>query len=102
MSRIGKNPIVVPQGVTVLINGSEVNVTGPKGSLKMTMHVAMAAVLENNEISIKPLETGEKVGGIGALWGMTRALVQNLVVGVTQGYEKKLELHGVGYRAELK
>jgi len=102
MSRIGKNPIVVPQGVTVTINGSDVNVTGPKGSLKMTMHVTMAAVLENNQISVKPLATAEKVGGISALWGMTRALMQNLIVGVTQGYEKKLEMHGVGYRAELK
>lgn len=102
MSRIGKNPIVIPQGVTATINGSDVNVTGPKGSLKMTMHVAMAAVVEGDKISVKPLATSEKIGGIGALWGMTRALIQNLVVGVTQGYEKKLELHGVGYRAELK
>jgi large subunit ribosomal protein L6 len=102
MSRIGKNPITVPQGVTVTINGSDVNVTGPKGSLKITMHVAMAAVLENNQVSVKPLTTDEKIGRISALWGLTRALIQNLIIGVTQGFEKKLELHGVGYRAELK
>lgn len=102
MSRIGKNPIQIPKGVTVTIDGSHVAVTGPKGSLELKMHSAIQAELINETVQIKPKGSEEKLGGIGALWGMSRALVQNLVTGVTSGFEKKLEVQGVGYRAEVK
>jgi large subunit ribosomal protein L6 len=102
MSRIGKNPIKVIAGVTVTINNGAVSVVGPKGTLSLVLHPAIDAVLEQDQIIIRPKTSDEKVGGIGALWGMTRALVQNLVTGVTTGFEKKLEVQGVGYRAEVK
>jgi len=102
MSRIGKNPIKVTAGVTVTINGNVVSVVGPKGTLNLTLHPAIEAVLEQEQIIVRPKSADEKVGGIGALWGMSRALVQNLVTGVTIGFEKKLEVQGVGYRAEVK
>lgn len=102
MSRIGKNPIKVISGVTVIINGSAVSVVGPKGTLSLILHPAIEAILEQETIIVRPKTSDEKVGGIGALWGMSRALVQNLVTGVTVGFEKKLEVQGVGYRAEVK
>ncbi len=102
MSRIGKNPIQIPQGVTVTINESLVTVNGPKGTLNMKVHPVISVAMEGSEVVVKPKEGKELAKGASALWGMTRALVNNLIVGVTQGYEKKLELQGVGYRAELK
>ena len=71
-------------------------------SITLTLHPAIEAVLENDTVIVRPKTSDEKVGGIGALWGMSRALVQNLVTGVTTGFEKKLEVQGVGYRAEVK
>jgi large subunit ribosomal protein L6 len=68
----------------------------------MNMHPAIEAELVNEEIIVQPKKSEEKLGGIGALWGMTRALMQNLITGVTVGFEKKLEIQGVGYRAEVK
>ena len=99
MSRIGRMPVEVPQGVEVEIKGSHVRVKGPKGQLEHTFPAAMDISMEDGQIVVKrPSDDGRH----RALHGMTRALVNNMVVGVTQGFEKVLEVNGVGYRAELK
>jgi large subunit ribosomal protein L6 len=92
-------PVEVPQGVEVEIKGSHVRVKGPKGQLEHTFPAAMDISMEDGQIAVKrPSDEGTH----RALHGMTRALVNNMVVGVTQGFEKVLEVNGVGYRAELK
>jgi large subunit ribosomal protein L6 len=99
VSRIGRMPVEVPQGVEVEIKGSHVRVKGPKGQLEHTFPAAMDISMEDGQIAVKrPSDEGRH----RALHGMTRALVNNMVVGVTQGFEKVLEVNGVGYRAELK
>ena len=94
MSRIGKKPIDVPQGVEVTINGSYISVKGPKGTLSRTIDSHITATLDNNVITVDRQSDDYK-----ALHGLTRTLISNMVTGVTSGYEKKLEINGVGYRA---
>ncbi len=97
MSRIGKQPVVIPAGVTVDINGSEVTVKGPKGTLSDTFNSEISIVQEGNEIIVtRPTDDKEH----RALHGLTRTLIHNMVVGVTEGFEKKLEVNGVGYRVQ--
>jgi large subunit ribosomal protein L6 len=96
MSRIGKLPIPVPSGVDVTIDGQLVTVKGPKGTLSHT--VAEPIVVERAEDGTLAVKRPNDERQNRALHGLTRSLVNNLVVGVTQGYEKKLEIHGVGYR----
>lgn len=99
MSRIGKKPVTVPAGVTVTINGNEVKVKGPKGELDRTFSDLVTISQEGEEILVaRNDETTES----NAQQGLTRTLVHNMVVGVSEGFEKKLELTGVGYRAQLK
>ena len=100
MSRIGKMPIPVPAGVTVTIGaGNEVTVKGPKGTLSRVLHADMIIKSENNEIVVeRPSE--EKMHK--ALHGLTRTLINNMVVGVTEGFKKELEINGVGYRAQMQ
>lgn len=93
MSRIGKKPIVVPDGVEIKINNKEITVKGPKGTLIRELHNQVNFEYKDNQILV--LE-GENTA---ALEGLTRTLINNMVVGVTEGFEKKLEIHGVGYRA---
>lgn len=99
MSRIGKNPVSVPKGVTVAVNGSTVTVKGPKGELVRTFHPDMQIVLEGETVLVKRPsdEAAHK-----SLHGLTRTLVANMVQGVAQGYVKQLEITGVGYKAEVK
>lgn len=94
MSRIGKKPIDVPQGVEVTINGSDISVKGPKGTLSRTIDSHITVALDNNVITVDRQSDDYK-----ALHGLTRTLISNMVTGVTSGYEKKLEINGVGYRA---
>ncbi len=94
MSRIGKKPIEVPQGVEVTINGSDITVKGPKGTLSRTIDNHITASLENNILTVNRESDDYK-----ALHGLTRTLISNMITGVTAGYEKKLEIAGVGYRA---
>lgn len=94
MSRIGKKPIDVPQGVEITINGSDITVKGPKGTLSRTIDSHITAVLENNVLTVNRQSDEYK-----ALHGLTRTLISNMITGVTAGYEKKLEINGVGYRA---
>ena len=97
MSRIGKKPIAIPAGVDVKINGSEVTVKGPKGELKDTFNADMSIAMENNEIVVsRPSDNKEH----RALHGLTRALIANMVEGVSVGYKKELEINGVGFRAQ--
>ena len=99
MSRVGNNPIQVPDGVEVNIEGSKVSVKGPKGELSQTFNANM--IIENTEgvLTVKrPNDERENM----ALHGLTRSLLNNMVEGVSKGFEKKLELTGVGYRAMLK
>lgn len=99
MSRIGKAPITVPSGVDVAIEGQQVTVKGPKGTLSHVVDRPIAVVLEDGVLSVsRPDDEREN----RALHGLSRSLVNNLVLGVTQGYERKLEIHGVGYRVQLK
>ena len=98
MSRIGRSPVPVPSSVTLKIDaGNKVTVTGPKGSLEQQLNPEMEIVHENGEANVRrPSDNREH----RAQHGLTRALLNNMVVGVTAGFEKKLEIHGVGYRAE--
>ncbi|MDD4715040.1 MAG: 50S ribosomal protein L6 [Oscillospiraceae bacterium] len=97
MSRIGKMPIVIPAGVEVKMEpGNLISVKGPKGALHQQMHPAMAIEIENGAIHVKrPNDLKEN----RSLHGLTRSLIHNMVVGVTEGYQKDLEINGVGYRA---
>ena len=99
MSRIGKAPIPVPNGVTVTLNGSEVTVKGPKGELKRTLPRDMIVKQENGEIAVTRPSDEENHK---ALHGLTRTLIANMVEGVTKGFSKQLELVGVGYKAEKR
>jgi large subunit ribosomal protein L6 len=99
MSRIGRKPIEVPAGVTVAISPGRVQVNGPLGELSQAVPARMQIEKGEGEIVVtRPTERGED----RALHGLTRTLIANMVQGVTQGYEKHLEIQGVGYRAQLK
>ena len=98
MSRIGRLPVEVPQGVDVDIKGSHVRVKGPKGQLEHTFPAAMKISLDGGSVKVER-PSDERTHR--ALHGMTRALINNMVVGVSQGFEKVLQIEGVGYRAEL-
>lgn len=99
MSRIGRQPIVIPVGVTVNIDGGSnvVEVKGPKGTLKQTMHPNMTVKTEDGKVLVtRPNDEKEN----RALHGLTRSLINNMVVGVTEGFKKELDIIGVGYRAQ--
>ena len=96
MSRIGRQPIAVPAGVDVKIDGSTVTVKGPKGTLTRTVHSNMSVAMDNGEIKV----TRHDESNLNkSLHGLTRTLIHNMIVGVTEGYSKELEVNGVGYRA---
>lgn len=99
MSRIGKQPVAIPGGVTVTLDGSTLAVKGPKGELSREFHPEMQLAYENGQITVtRPSdETRHK-----ALHGLTRTLVANMVEGVTKGFTRQLEITGVGYKAEVK
>lgn len=99
MSRVGKKPIVVPAGVEVKIDGHKVTVKGPKGTLEKEFNTALTIKLENGEVVVERPNDEPKVR---AIHGTTRALIQNMVTGVSEGFKKSLTLVGVGYRAALK
>ncbi|GAA3538037.1 50S ribosomal protein L6 [Amycolatopsis ultiminotia] len=100
MSRIGKLPVAVPSGVEVTIDGQHISVKGPKGTLEHT--VAEPIVVERDEDGTLLVKRPDDERVSRSLHGLTRTLVNNLVVGVTDGYVKKLEIHGVGYRVQAK
>ena len=100
MSRIGRQPIEIPSGVTVEVSaGGNVTVTGPLGTLEQRVPARMEIAQEDGVVTVtRPTERGED----RALHGLTRTLIANMVEGVTKGFEKQLEIQGVGYRAQLK
>jgi large subunit ribosomal protein L6 len=97
MSRIGKQPIPLPAGVKVEIKGTHIKVTGSKGSLDRDVRPEIIIKQEGNEIICSPQGTSKRVM---SFWGMTRSLINNMVIGVEKGFEKKLLVEGVGYRAK--
>jgi large subunit ribosomal protein L6 len=99
MSRIGKKPVPVPAGVTASVDGQTVKVKGPKGALQVALHGDVDAAMEDGTVKITPRSETKRAR---AMWGLSRTLVSNLVAGVTQGFEKKLEITGVGYRAAVQ
>lgn len=99
MSRIGKKPVEIPKSVNVTLNGQNVKVKGPKGELEFDVHSNIKISVEQNQILLTR-NNDEKENR--ALHGLSRALLQNIIIGVTEGYSKTLDLVGVGYRVELK
>jgi large subunit ribosomal protein L6 len=99
MSRIGKKPVPIPSGVTASVDGQHVAVKGPKGELKHVLVDEVIAKLEDGGIEVAPRDDTQAAR---AMWGMSRTLVANLVTGVTEGFTKKLEITGVGYRAAVQ
>jgi len=99
MSRIGKQIIQIPNGVTVAVKDNVVTVKGSKGELVVPVSDKMTIVVEGSTVTVTPAVEERK---ISALWGLTRALIQNAVTGVSEGWERILDIYGVGYRAQLK
>lgn len=98
MSRIGKNPVIVPEKVQVNVNGLTVNVKGPNGELEYTFCDRVTIALEGNEVKVNPVDESKKAR---AMWGTARTLINNMVTGVTTGFTRTLEFNGVGYKAAV-
>ena len=99
MSRIGKKPVPIPSGVTANVEGQTVKVKGPKGQLQVVLPDDVMVKMDNGQVKVDPRNETKRAR---SMWGTSRTLVNNLVTGVTKGYEKKLEITGVGYRAALQ
>jgi large subunit ribosomal protein L6 len=99
MSRIGKKPIAVPSGITANIEGQTVKVKGPKGALQVVLHDDVAAKLDGGQIKVDPRFETKRAR---SQWGTSRTLIANLIAGVTKGFEQRLEINGVGYRAAVQ
>ncbi len=99
MSRIGKRAVAVPSGVTANVEGQTVKVKGPKGVLSLVLDENLSAKLEGNALKIEKRNEGARAK---SMWGTSRTLVNNLMTGVTKGFERKLEITGVGYRAAVQ
>ena len=110
MSRIGKQPIKVSQGTEIKIEGDTIKVKGSKGELSFDLPLEIKVEMKEDNILISPKNreaeqkesAGKKTNEASALWGLTRALIFNMVKGVTEGFEKKLEIQGVGYKASMQ
>ncbi|EZP73588.1 50S ribosomal protein L6 [Sphingomonas paucimobilis] len=99
MSRTGKKPVAVPAGVTAAIEGGQLSVKGPKGTLSLPLADEVTYSIEDGSIAVKPANDSKRAR---AFWGMQRTLIQNLITGVTEGFSKKLLITGVGYRANAQ
>ncbi len=99
MSRIGQHGVVVPNGVDVVIDKNHVKVTGPKGTLSMPLHHSVTVVVEDGKLMVEKKNDSKMAA---AMWGTTTRLIANMITGVTEGFSKKLELNGVGFRVALK
>lgn len=98
MSRIGKRPIPVPDNVTATVDGQLISVKGPKGELSTTLVDEVLVKLQDGQIEVHPRSESKRAR---SMWGMSRTIVSNLVTGVTEGFTRKLEINGVGYRAQM-
>ena len=99
MSRIGKHPVVIPSGVTVTVDGQRVSVQGKMGALERTLMREVSVTREDGKIAVKPRDDSPRAR---MMWGTARTLVANLVSGVSQGFTRKMEITGVGYRAQVQ
>lgn len=99
MSRVGKNPIPIPEGVKVTISDNKVLVKGPKGELSRSIHPRIKLELKDDKILVMRVSNSKMDR---SLHGLSRTLIANMIIGTTQGYSKELEIHGVGYKAQLK
>lgn len=99
MSRIGKQPIPVPAGITATVKDQDVSIKGPKGQLEVTLVEDVTVKMEDGEIVVAPVGESKRAR---SMWGMQRTLIANMIEGVTNGYTKTLELNGVGYRAQMQ
>lgn len=99
MSRIGKKAVAVPKDVTVSVDGQTVKVKGPKGELQTSIHESIALSHADGEIAVKPRDESKLAR---AQWGMSRTLISNMILGVTKGFSRTLEINGVGYRAAVQ
>lgn len=100
MSKIGKLPVEIKPGVTVTINGNQVAVNGPKGNFTYALPLGITANVENNILTVSQVNPEDKT--LKAMYGLTRASLNNMITGAATGFEKKLELQGVGYRAQVQ
>ncbi|WOJ89382.1 50S ribosomal protein L6 [Methylocapsa polymorpha] len=98
MSRIGKKPVALPAGVTAKVEGQSISVKGGKGALSFTAPDDVSVTFADNQIAVSPRNETKRAR---AMWGMTRSMVNNLVIGVSKGFERKLEITGVGYKAAV-
>jgi large subunit ribosomal protein L6 len=98
MSRVGKKPVAIPSGVSASVTGQLVSVKGSKGELQFDVPTAVKVVFANNEIKVDPIDQSKDSR---AKWGMSRAMIANIVKGVSNGFERKLEITGVGYKAAV-
>lgn len=99
MSRVGKLPIIIPEGVKVGLNDLEVKISGPKGELSKSFKGNIGISLAENMLLVKPLSSSKSAR---AMWGTARSIISNMVTGVKEGFKLKLEINGVGYRAMMK
>ncbi len=99
MSRIGKKPVQVPAGVTASVDGQKVSAKGPKGELHFVVNDEVLVKMENNEVSVQPANQSKDAR---SKWGMSRTMIENIFAGVSAGFERKLEINGVGYRAAMQ
>ena len=99
MSRIGKKPVQVPAGVTASVDGQKVTAKGPKGELFFVANDEVSVKLEDNAIVVQPINQSKDAR---SKWGMSRTMIENIFTGVKDGYERKLEINGVGYRATMQ
>jgi len=99
MSRIGKKPVAVPEGVTASLDGQTVTAKGPKGELSFVVNENVLVAMEDNTITVNPKDDSKAAR---SFWGMSRTMIENIFTGVKDGYEKRLEINGVGYRAAMQ
>ena len=99
MSRIGKAPVAIPEGVSATVDGQKVTAKGPKGELVFVVNEEVLVKLDNGEVKVEPRDETKDAH---SKWGMTRTMIANLMTGVKDGFEKRLEINGVGYRASMQ
>jgi len=99
MSRIGKKPVPVPSGITANVEGQTVKIKGPKGALQVVLHDDVSVKLDGGQIKVDPRSETKRAR---SQWGTSRTLIANLIAGVTKGFEQRLEINGVGYRASVQ
>ena len=99
MSRIGKKPVTIPAGVTATVEGQTVKAKGPKGELSFTVNDEVVVAMEDGAVSVQPRDNTKSAR---SKWGMSRTMIANIFTGVHTGYERKLEINGVGYRAAMQ